>query len=309
MRPTDHRSRSIWMSLVLLLGQTQLQAAPDDVEALPAKNPANNQFFMNEANLDANIFNPHGNAKQARARLEYKLKLQLEELQRVCDLNEGQRQKLTLAASSDLKKFFDETEAVRQKYRTGKQDQQAWQQIWQDIQPLQMKMSSGLFGEASFFSKTLYKTLTDDQLLKYQMVVGERRRFRYRACIESTMVTMENVVPLRHEQHEKIVNLLLTESPPPSTFGQYDHFLVMYRLAKLPENKVKPLVDANQWKQLQNRLNQARGMEQFLIQQGIITKDEAEEPKAKVRVRRVIRQPDAPADAVHPENRPEKTAS
>jgi hypothetical protein len=49
----------------------------------------------------------------------------------------------------------------------------------------------------------------------------------------------------------------------------------MYRLAHLPPEKIRPLVDDRQWELLQQPLNQYRGMQPFLIQQGLLPADEA----------------------------------
>ena len=206
------QSRSHCATLVLLLGPVSAQAAPDDVEPPKQAAQALQQFQMDEANFDANVFQPSGNAKQARIQIETKLKLQLDELNRVCGLNDTQQQKLKLAASSDLKRYFDEVAAVRKKVKAGMIDQNAWNNIWQEIQPLRNKQSAGLFGDTSFFAKAVRKTLNDEQNAKYDAVQKERRRFRYRATIEVVMTNMESSVPLRRSQHEAIVKLLLDET-------------------------------------------------------------------------------------------------
>ncbi len=63
---------------------------------------------------------------------------------------------------------------------------------------------------------------------------------------------------------------MLDETKPPLNFGQYDHYLVMYRLAHMPPARIQPLLDDRQWKALQPQLNQYRGMQSFLIQQGLL---------------------------------------
>ena len=289
------------VTLWLIAGQNSAWTAPDDVEAPKVPQQANRNFFMDEANFEANLFNPHGNAKQARQRIESKLKLQLDEMHRCCNLSDAQRQKLMRAATTDVKRYFDEVDAVRKKYREGKQDQEAWQNIWQEIHPLQTKLAGGLFGSESFFAKTVRNTLTEDQFAKYDMLVGERRRFRYRSSVEVVMTTIENSVPLRHEQHDAIVNLLVEETQPPAAFGQYDQHVVCYYIARIPEEKLKSLLDARQWDQLQNHVKKFRGMDQFLAQQGILPKHIVEAQQRRTRIRKVS-PTGIPADAGQPEN-------
>lgn len=294
-----------WAAVALTLHPLWAAAAPDDVEAKQAPAQAINQFVMNDENFEANVFQPSGNARQARISIENKLKLQLNEINRICQLDESQIQKLKLAASVDVKRFFDDVDVVRKKFKSGKHDQAAWNQVWQEIHPLQTKMAAGLFGEASFFFKSIRKTLSEEQYAKYDAVVTERRRFRYKCSIETSMVQFEDIVPLNHSQHEAIVRLLEEETEPPLVFGQYDHQAVMYQFSQIPEAKLKSILDERQWNLAQVQIVQNRGMEHFLIQNGIVAKGKANpdvKPPAATSRRKLVRA-NVPADAVKPENR------
>jgi hypothetical protein len=289
--------------VIQIIGSSFACAAPDDVEAAKQdEQQVNVQFFqMDENNFDANVFQPSGNAKTARTQIETKLKLQLDELHRVCGITEAQKQKLTLAAGTDIKRFFDEIDKVRKKVKEGKLDQNEWNNVWQEIQPLRNKLSAGLFGDRSFFAKTVRKTLNEEQIQKYEAVVNERRKFRYRASLEVVVTNLESTVPLRHTQHEAIVKLLLEETQPPTTFGQYDQYLIMHQLGKLAEPKLKSLLDEHQWKLMTGHIEQYRGMEQFLIQNGLIAKED-DELTPRVRVKKLVPALDQQADADKPEN-------
>lgn len=302
MRSIRYALISCLAVVALAIVATHAVAAPDDVEPAPAQAGAFNQFFMNDENFEANVFQPSGNAKQARIQLETKLKLQLNEMNRICALDESQIQKLKLAASFDIKRYFDEVDVVRKKFKSGKQDQEAWNQVWQEIHPLQLKLTTGLFGESSFFIKTIRKTLSDEQFAKYDSVVNERRRFRYKSAIETAFASFEDAVPLNHAQHSAIVKLLLDETKPPLAFGQHDQQVVMYQLSRVSQDKLKEVLSERQWTQIQAQINQYRGLEQFLIQNGLIPKEEGEVRVLKARVRRQLMQVSTPANAVEPEN-------
>lgn len=318
MNHTGRALRDVLMLLAIMFGPAVVFAAPDDGEPPPvADAQINNGFMMDEANFDQQIFRGSGNAAAGRARINSHLKLKLDEVNRVCDLTEAQQKKLTLAARGDMKRFFDQVEEVRKKFLAVKNDPNGFNQIWQELSPLQQKQAAGLFGESSIYAKTLRKTLTDEQQAKYRIVVEERRRFRYRATIEVSLTSLGNTVALRHDQHEALLKLLVEETQPPYLFGQYDNHLVMYRLAQLPVNKVKPLLDERQWKLLQQQFNQARGLEAHLVQSGIIDapKDttggilksvrtfigDAGLGAGGERVEAVKERIDAPADALKPE--------
>jgi hypothetical protein len=301
------------ISLFAVTPSVGLGAVDDIVPAKQGVAVEDQMFQMDEANFDANVFQPSGNADQARIQMETKLKLQLNELNRVCELSDAQSHKLKLAASVDIKRFFGSVAVIRKKVKAGKINQQEWQEIWQEIQPLRTRQQAGLFGDSSFFAKSIRKTLNPEQLVKYEVLVNERRRFRYRASIAVAIVNLQNTVPLRRAQQQAIIKMLLEETQPPPVFGQYDQYLVMYQMARLPEEKFKPLFDEEQWKQLQVQFNQYRGMDQFLIQNGLIPKEngddepavEAETPEidngGEKRVIRAVRFA-APAEVKNPED-------
>ena len=140
--------------------------------------------------------------------------------------------------------------------------------------PLQRRQSVGLFGDKSLFARTLRTTLNDEQQSRYEQLANDRRRFRYRATIESAMDTLESVVALRHDQREAIVNALFDKTTPPLAYGQYDYMLVMYRLAALAEKDVKPLLDARQWTLMRQQFNQYRTIKPTLVQNGVIEADD-----------------------------------
>ncbi len=269
------------------------QAAPDDIEPVE-KAAAEGEFNIDESNFDQWIFQGNGNAAAGKERLKARLNLQIAEIDRLCGLTSDQKQKLLLAARGDSKRFFDQVEEVRRKFLLVRNDQHAFNNIWQDIQPLQRQISVGLYGETSMFYKSLQRTLTTEQMQRYRAVQDDRRKYRYRASIEVVLTNLENTVPLKHSQHEALVQLILEETPIPIAFGQYDQYLILHQMSKLGEGRVKPLLDERQWAQMKASFDQVRGMEQFLIQQGMLPK--AEEQFA------VPLDGNGPANALIPDN-------
>jgi hypothetical protein len=266
--------------LVALSACAPLLAAPDDTEPAAGAEGVQQQrqVFIDEANLDQWIFQGQGNADNARRQLQSRLKLQIDDADRVCQLSSAQKEKLALAAEGDIKLFFEEVSQVREKFRAVQTDPNAFNQIWQEIQPLQQRMAKGLFGETSFFAKTLRKILSREQLENYRAKDNERRMYRYRASIEAALAKLESSVPLTDEQSEKLTRLLLENSSPPQTFGQYDYYVVVHQLSKLPEDRLKPLFSDRQWELLDHQFGQYRNLVGVLIQNGALPKEVAEEP-------------------------------
>jgi hypothetical protein len=74
-------------------------------------------------------------------------------------------------------------------------------------------------------------------------------------------------------QRAELTRLLLA-TPTPKSFGQYDIYVVLYRISKLPAAKLDELFPGPQRRALDRQLDQARGLEHFLKQQGLLSDEE-----------------------------------
>jgi len=238
----------------------------------PAGGVVNMGFQVTDETFNQWVFGSSRNASQGRKRIEALLTLQVESVERACELSDAQKGKLRLAGRGDMKRFFVSVEEVRKKAREIKNDQNKFNQIWQDIQPLQTKLNSGFFDDVSLFYKVLKRTLDAAQSAEYEQREMKRRKFRYETKIGLAVVMLENGMPLRDEQRQKLMKLLVEETEPPKKFGQpqYDYYVVMLQAAKLPESKVRPIFDDAQWRALSQQFAQAKGMEPNLRRSGIL---------------------------------------
>jgi len=226
-------------------------------------------FDVPEETFDQWVFGGK-TTSQVTKRLDSLLLLQVESVQRACELSDAQKKKLQLAGRGDMKRFFGSVEEMRQKFREVRRDQNRFNNIWQEIQPLQMRFNSGIYDDKSLFYKVLKRTLDSDQSEQYDEREQERRRFRYEAKVELAVAMMETGVPLRDVQRRKFVTLLLKETEPPTKFGQYDYYVVLYKAAKLPKEKLQPIFDDGQWRAVTQLLAHGRGMEATLRTNGFI---------------------------------------
>lgn len=235
-------------------------------------------FEIQENQFDSWIFQNFPTAAAARKKLDQMLSLQMDDVDRACQLTESQKKKLLLAGRGDMVQFYEQVEVVRKKFLLVRKDQQKFNEIWQDISPLQVKFQAGLFGEDSFYHKTLRNMLKGEQLSKYSQIDGERRKFQYRAKVELVVAMLENAMPLRDEQRQKLITLIVDETKPPRSFGQQqDYYIVMWNVSKIPEKTLKPLFNDAEWKVLNQQFAQVRGLEQWLKQSGALAKDEEAE--------------------------------
>jgi hypothetical protein len=244
-----------------------------------------------DENFDQWVFQQERNSAAGRQRLETRLALQLEFIDSACRLTDAQKKKLQLAGRGDIKRFFDRYETVKQKFQLVKEvsqeDQQkfqdVWQKVWQDISPLQTSLQAGLFHDDSLVYKSLYHTLTPEQWTRYEAVARERREFRHRAAIELMVASFEQTVPLRDAQRRDLITLLISQTKPLRKSSQYDSYLLLFQLSQIPQEKLKPLFDARQWKVIEWNLTQAKNVVRSLKQSGQLPDENDQADESDVR--------------------------
>jgi hypothetical protein len=221
-----------------------------------------------DEHFDQWVFQQDRNAAGARKRLDWLLALGIDDIDRACRLTDAQKKKLHLAGKGDVQRFFDRYEAIKQKFQLVKNDEQKMQQIFHDISPLQTSLQAGLFQEDSLLVKSLSNTLTGEQFGRYEARARERRTFHHRAAIERAIAMLEQGMPLRDAQRRQLTALLMDQTKPPRKSGQYEYYLIMFQLGRVPEGKLKPLFDNTQWKVVSRQLDQYKQWEPFLKQSG-----------------------------------------
>jgi hypothetical protein len=244
-------------------------------------------------NIDAWVYGNHRN-QSGEGRLESLLKTKADELARMTGLSEAQKQKLLLAGQGDVRRFVDRVDEIKLKHQSTEFTQVEWRNVFEEIQPLQIELRKGLFRDDSLFGKTLRKTLTADQIARYEEAQQDRRLFQYRASVEMTVMQLGNALGLRDDQRKRLVQLMLDQTEPPQTFGQQDQYVVLVQMSRLPEESLKPLFDAGQWRALERQLaNSARRLP-ALRRNGFLI-DKLEIPAKRVRERVKTGGPSRPA--------------
>ncbi len=224
---------------------------------------------FNPEQIDQWVFNRWGGADGARARLDANLALQIDDLDRACELTEIQKKKAMLAGLGDIKRYYDRVDELKRRYAGGT-NQGNFNNIWQEMQPLQVELGSGLFGDDSLFVKTVKSTLNSDQLQRHDDLMRRRLAARRRASVDLFVVQLDKALGLSVTQRERLTELLVNETPVPAKYGQADYWYLMYQMTRLPESKITKILDEPQWRLLGRQFLQARGMEPWLKSNGII---------------------------------------
>ena len=266
-----------WAAWAVLLGllvvMSSVVSAQDDDGLVNGDAPppvAANRFQVDVNQFDQWVFNGSRNAREGRKRIDSQLAMRMNEVDRVCDLDKVQKQKLWLAAAGDIKRFYDDMENVRAKFMNERNNPNAFGNLWQEVQPLQQKVNSGLFDCDSLFHKTIRGTLDDKQRAKFDRAELARRQFRFEAQVGAVVSSLEQRMPLTDEQRRPFIKLIQEAGPPPLRFGQYDQFVVWYYASRIPSASLNSLFDDVQLKVLDQQLMRGKSMGQILKREGYI---------------------------------------
>jgi hypothetical protein len=227
-----------------------------------------------DAQFERWVFQRDTDAATARRRFDTLLALQVEEIDRACRLTAEQKQKLRMIGHGDLKRIFDSFDAAKRRFHALDNDINQLSEIMPDLKPVQTAAQNGPFTDDSLFIKSLHYVLTPEQAARYDAVANERRQYRHRARIELAVGTLEQALPMRDKQRQGLIDLLVKETKPTRTTGVYDFYLTMYQISKLPEEKVRPLFTAAEWRHIERQLAQYNGIVPNLRANGMLDEDD-----------------------------------
>ncbi len=237
---------------------------PDD--AAPAHNGAEVEVRLGVQQLDAGIeqwiFGGQY-ATETRKKLESALTQDINRFDRKYQLTSAQKKKLELAGRHDMKRFFDSVEDAKAQYRRVKGD---WNQVGENVfalQRMQNQPHSELFGDESMLAKTLKKNLTPEQ-------VAWSDKNIYRARVEWMTGLLDKRLNLNGDQHRRLVNLLVEETPPLKRYGSFDYDAIMFQMSGLSREKLRSALDESQCRELTLRFDQARRMQGILVSEGYV---------------------------------------
>jgi hypothetical protein len=273
-----------WLAIAAA-GRPGLAQEPDEPDdAAPVVNAADVVVQLGaqplEANIEQWVFGGQG-AAEARKKLESALTQDINRYDRKYGLTLAQKKKLELAGRHDMKRFFDRVEDAKAEYRRAKGD---WNQVNNsvfELQRMQNQPHSELFGDESMLAKTLKKNLTPEQ-------VAWSERNVYRARVEWMAGLLDRRLKLDAEQHRRLVDLVVKETPPLKRYGSFDYDAMMFQMSLLTREKLRSILGEAQCQELVLRFDQARRMQGILVSEGYITRVEppsgaaADRPDASV---------------------------
>src|SRR5262245_59945399 len=191
--------RPLWIGLaigVLSLPAVVVGYPPDEVESEDGAQPEQPFEIGNERGR-ARVFGAPSNADEARTAIDTFLGQELAIIDRVCALNDAQRQKLRLAPRGDSKRLVDRA-AIATGFRRVKNGRGGAEELFSESQWLQHGLGSGPSTapfETLLMFKVLNSTLTAEQFDKYRsfgavLRAGGRLRNRQRVSEEGLAIDL-----------------------------------------------------------------------------------------------------------------------
>ncbi len=283
-RPCPAETRVLVLSLAAL-ATALVQSLPSPAVAvdffeivekdLPEKNE--NMHGMNIENFDQWVFQNQLTLSAAKKQLLDRLEVEAESIRSTCKLGEVQKEKLLLAGRGDIQAFIQLYAEVRANFaeKLKEQNRQAFNNIWQEIQPLQKKYHGQVFSEGSLFEKVLGHLLDEQQAARLEKIRREQRKFRYQSAVMQLLVQFDQAASFTHENREKLLALVEEHTYPPKSMAgpQQSHLMTYYiaaQMAEIPEGQLRPLFRKAVWKVVKKQMSQGERMKNNFEQQGLV---------------------------------------
>jgi len=226
------------------------------------------QFIMDDNQFNGWLYQGSGQAPNE----ESEVTLMVEAIDRSCHLTAEQKDKLRLAGHGDYARFEQKVNDLRSECVGKTYDQNEMQALYQKFQPLTQQYQTGMLGSTSLFAKVVHRVLTPEQTEEYEAAEAERRKTRHAAKVRLFVAILDQSCPMKASQRDAMVNLLLKETQPALRSSQYDWYVVMVQAARIPDSKLKPILDQAQMTYFKKITVQVRGMEAMLKQMGVLPK-------------------------------------
>jgi hypothetical protein len=215
-----------------------------------------------------------GDEKARRQRLESILRRRVNSVAKSYRLSETHKKKLLLAGQGDIKHYLDSFQDKLVKLADVSDDPDEIREASMEFEQLRTIYASGMFKKGSFFAKTLDKILSDTQTADDKKEIRERHQQKFRATLTWMAGTLALTLKLSDHQRRQLERVLIEETRAPEAFGSYDYYGLIFQASRIPETKLKPIFDDDQWQTLMGQFQEARRMEKTLKDGGFIPLDE-----------------------------------
>lgn len=224
-------------------------------------------FQMSPDAFEPWAFGSNRLTRDTRQMLKESLEYRIEDYARRFQLTPEQQDKLRLAGTGDIERFWDEVEFVREQFLlprfggdvTDLNDQRARLKAHLDL----------VFGTRSLLRRTLATILSDYQ----RRALEESEREWLEAQRVSTAQFLAVILDPpegKPPQRKALERRLLDHLPPSDTTSQYHIYVAALYLMRLPEPKRSAILPANLTNQFKHLVEAAETIEPVLVRYGYI---------------------------------------
>jgi hypothetical protein len=202
-------------------------------------------------------------ANRMQQELTNKSKVLVDACSEALQLDEGQVEQLRFACRGDVMRIMQEiTELDIHTKHVDMQEmgrnQEEMQKIWPLVMPARSRIDEGLHSKGSLFEKSLKTILTADQLVNFEKQNQEKQTRLIVATTKLTLLEFEKQVPLTADQRNRIIKLV-EESPKPKLVSEgMAYYLGIVVLSKLSEEKVREILNEEQFKTFKKTFQNAQ---------------------------------------------------
>lgn len=230
-----------------------------------------NMIEINENQLVSWVFKDQTTVASALRASEVRLESRLELVAQACQLTNSQRARLLLAGEGDIHRFLNKFSAFRRTVKSNRMTRQAYQALWQRVQPLIQEYARGLHHDESLYAKALRTTLDHEQLRQYDDFERARSRRHYLGMAKGAIAIIENDIPLTAKQRKALLDAIVAQDPPRKSLLRtpYKFYVVLYRVSTIPKEQIRPIFLDNEWDVMSGILQRAQDLRPVLEREGV----------------------------------------
>ena len=144
------------------IAPAEQEADGEDQQPVQRMRPINlNEMSLARDNFDRWVFGEGVDEEKRRGHLHSLLSGKISSLEKMREINAEQSERLRLAGSGDIKRFFDRVEERRSDFEVARREFNTGRIALGQLEPLSTEYQAGPFGNDSFFAKTLRKIESD----------------------------------------------------------------------------------------------------------------------------------------------------
>ena len=215
-------------------------------------------YSQNDAVLTDKQFNQWVFGSTGKTNEETEVSLTVKAVDNACHLSESQKKELRIAGHQDYLQFNREVDELRTQYIGKSYAANNFGKLSDIIEPLAVRYEAGLLCESSQFVHALRRTLSCNQLVKYD---ANQAEWHHAANVRTLVAILEANSELKSAQRNALVDLLSKQTRPAKADRELDWSSMLVQIDNIPIEKLAGILNASQIQAFKRATQQARNRE------------------------------------------------